>query len=73
VTDHAPQTGHAANTDEIAHHDAATHMDAHASLSDDHGHAEPRLGPVDWRGWLYAAVGFLFGMLVVVAFWVKVA
>jgi hypothetical protein len=74
VTDHTPETEHAANADEIAHHDPATHMDAHASISDDdHGHAEPRLGPIDWRAWLYAAVGFAFGMLVVVAFWVKAA
>jgi hypothetical protein len=74
VTDHAPDTGHAANADEIAHHDAATHMDAHASLSDDdHGHAEPRLGPIDWRAWLYALAGFFFGMLVVGALWLKVA
>jgi hypothetical protein len=47
-------------------------MDAHASLSDDdHGHAEPRLGPIDWRAWFYAAVGFAAGLVVAGFLWVK--
>ena len=63
----------AVNAEEIAHHDPATHMDAHASISDDdHGHAEPRLGPIDWLSWLYAVVGFAAGLLVVGVFWLKV-
>ena len=63
MTDHA---------DEVAHHDPATHMDAHSSISDDdHGHAEPRLGPIDWGAWCYALVGFGAGLLVVGVFWLK--
>jgi hypothetical protein len=53
-------------------HAANSHMDAHATLSDDdHGHAEPRLGPIDWLSWLYAVVGFAAGLLVVAVFWLK--
>lgn len=39
--------------------------------ADDHGHAEPRLGPIDWLSWLYALAGFAFGLLVVGVFWLK--
>jgi hypothetical protein len=47
-------------------------MDAHAALSDDdHGHAEPRVGPIDWGAWFYAIVGFAAGLLVVAVFWLK--
>jgi hypothetical protein len=53
-------------------HDSATHMDAHTTISDDdHGHAEPRLGPIDWAAWGYAAAGAAFGLLVVALFWIK--
>jgi hypothetical protein len=63
---------HASNAEEVAHHDPASHMDAHASISDDdHGHGEPRLGPIDWQAWLYAVVGFAVGLLVVGVFWLK--
>ena len=48
-------------------------MDAHATVSDDdHGHAEPHLGPIDWLAWLYAVVGFAAGLLVVGILWLKV-
>jgi len=58
----------------VAHHDAATHMDAHTTLSDDdHGHAEPRVGPVDWRAWGYAALGIAAGGIVLVLFWLASA
>jgi len=54
----------------IDHHDAATHMDAHTALSDDdHGHAEAKLGPIDWGAWAYALVGAAAGLLVVALFW----
>jgi hypothetical protein len=53
----------------VAHHDATTHMDAHTAISDDdHGHAEPRLGPIDWGAWGYAIVGGLAGLVVVALF-----
>jgi hypothetical protein len=55
-------------------HDANIHMDAHATLSDDdHGHAEARLGPIDWAMWSYALVGIAAGALVVLLFWVAVS
>lgn len=61
--EHAAADGH---DDAIAHHDAATHMDAHTRISDDdHGHAEPRLGPVDWPAWGYAALGVVAALLIV--------
>ena len=60
--------------DAVAHHDAVTHIDAHTALSDDdHGHAEPVIGPVDWTAWAYAAVGVAAGLLVVALFWVAAA
>lgn len=72
-----PAVPHAADAEAesaVAHHDAATHMDAHTLLSDDdHGHAEPALGPVDWTAWAYAAVGTAAGLLVVALFWVASA
>lgn len=37
---------------------------------DDH-HGEPRLGPIDWAAWGYAAAGVLAGLLVVALFWLK--
>jgi hypothetical protein len=58
--------------DAVAHHDQATHMDAHTAISDDdHGHGEPKLGPIDWGAWLYAAGGFAIGLVVVVLFALK--
>lgn len=55
----------------VAHHDSATHMDAHTQVSDDdHDHAEPRLGPIDWAAWAYAIVGISAGLIIVVLFWV---
>ena len=53
-------------------HAVDSHGDAHATVNDDdHGHAEARLGPIDWLSWLYAVVGFAFGLLVVAVFWLK--
>jgi hypothetical protein len=58
----------------VAHHDAVTHMDAHTAISDDdHGHAEPRLGPIDWGAWAYALVGAAAGLVVVALFFVAVS
>lgn len=71
MTDHAPGA-HTADDDAVVHHDAVTHMDAHTAISDDdHGHAEPRLGPVDWRAWGYAAGGVLAGLAVAALFYLK--
>jgi hypothetical protein len=59
-------------TDAVEHHDPVTHMDTHTAISDDdHGHAEPRLGPIDWLAWGYALVGVAAGLLVVGLFWLK--
>ena len=69
-----PEVPHAADAEAdsaVAHHDPATHMDTHTALSDDdHGHAEPAVGPIDWTAWAYAAVGAAAGLLVVALFWV---
>lgn len=55
----------------VAHHDAQTHMDEHTTLSDDdHGHAEPALGPIDWGKWGYAIVGGLTGLIVLGFFFI---
>lgn len=65
-----PHAADAEGVDEVAHHDAATHMDAHTTISDDdHGHVEPRLGPIDWTTWGAAAIGAGAGMLVVALLW----
>jgi hypothetical protein len=54
------------DNDAVAHHDAVTHMDTHTVISDDdHGHAEPRLGPIDWPAWGYAVAGVVIGLVVV--------
>jgi hypothetical protein len=58
----------------VAQHDAVTHMDVHMAISDDdHGHAEPRLGPIDWGAWAYALVGAAAGLVVVALFLVAVS
>jgi hypothetical protein len=57
----------------IGHHDALTHMDAPTVVSDDdHGHAEPRLGPIDWAAWAYALIGATAGAIVIALFWFAV-
>jgi hypothetical protein len=62
-----PSAGESAAS--VAHHDAATHMDAHTALSDDdHGHAEPVLGPVDWAAWSYTLIGVASAVIVVALF-----
>jgi hypothetical protein len=54
----------------VADHASGAHLDAHAGMSDDdHGHAEPRLGPIDWLAWGYAVVGVAAGLLVAGLFW----
>jgi hypothetical protein len=46
---------------------------AHRALSDDdHGHAEPRLGPIDWGAWAYALLGAAAALAVVALFWVAI-
>jgi hypothetical protein len=60
----------APGADAVTHHDADAHMDAHTTISDDdHGHAEPRVGPVDWTAWGYAAIGTAAGLLIVALFY----
>jgi hypothetical protein len=66
--------GSVAGAASVAHHDADTHMDAHTVLSDDdHGHAEPRLGPIDWGAWAFALLGGAAGTAVVAMFWLAVS
>jgi len=53
-------------TDAVSHHDPVTHMDTHTVISDDdHGHTEPRLGPIDWPAWGYAIAGVVVALVVV--------
>jgi len=57
----------------VGHHDDATHLDAHTAISDDdHGHAEPKLGPIDWAAWTYALAGAAAGVIVIALFWVAI-
>lgn len=72
-------------TTPLAHHEPAAahtdhagdaeglggHVDEH--MSDDHGHGDVRLGPVDWAGWGYAVLGLVAGLVVVAAFWLALA
>ena len=56
--------------DSHADHASGGHMGAHAALSDDdHGHVEPRVGPIDWLAWGSAVVGVAPGLLVAGLFW----
>lgn len=46
--------------------DATSPGDEHA---DTHGdHREPTLGPIDWRAWIYSAVGVAAGVMVAAIF-----
>jgi hypothetical protein len=55
-------------------HAVDSHTDAHATVSeDDHAHAEPRLGPIDWPAWTYAVVGAALGLLVVATFYIAIS
>jgi hypothetical protein len=63
-----------------AEHAAGTHTDAHAAPgdedhahADDHAHAEPRLGPIDWPAWGYAVVGVILALLVIVTFFIAIS
>lgn len=47
-----------------------SHTEPH---DDDHGHAEPRLGPIDWSAWAYALAGVAAGLVIVAAFWVALS
>ncbi len=67
-THHEPTTTEPDSAASVVHHDDHTHMDAHATLSDD-GHAETRVGPIDWGAWLYALIGAAAGGIVLVVFW----
>jgi hypothetical protein len=72
-THHEPTPAEVDSAASVEHHDAQTHMDAHTVISDDdHGHAEPRLGPIDWAAWGYALLGAAAGAVVVAMFWVAV-
>lgn len=72
-THHEPTPAERDSAATVAHHDANTHMDAHTVISDDdHGHAEPRLGPIDWAAWTYALIGAVAGAIVIALFWVAI-
>ena len=47
------------------------HVDEH--ISDDPGHGEQRLGPIDWGAWGYGVLGVAAGLVVVIAFWLAIA
>jgi hypothetical protein len=69
-----PHHADEASAANLADHDSATHMDAHnAPSDDDHGHAEPTLGPIDWAVWSYALIGAAAALIMVAAFWVAIA
>ena len=58
----------------VAHHDTPTRVDAHTALSDDdHGHAEPVLGPVDWAAWSYTLIGVASAVIVVALFAIAIS
>jgi hypothetical protein len=61
---------HASDHYAIAEHDPVTHMDAHTAISDDHGHADGSLGPIDWAAWGLAILGGASGVLVLAGFWI---
>jgi hypothetical protein len=78
---HAPGGGHGADSHAIdAHaadghaadpHGGGGHGDGHAAA--EHGHGDVRLGPIDWAGWAYAALGVVVGVVVVAAFWLAIS
>lgn len=43
------------------------------AVDDDHAHAEPRLGPIDWPAWSYAVIGAALALLVIAAFYVAIS
>ena len=66
----SPGAGRTSDVPHAADAERLESGEAHTGLSDeDHGHSEPRLGPVDWGAWAYAALGVLSGLLVVGLFW----
>ncbi len=66
--------GEAHGAPAAAGHAAASHMNTHAAASeDDNAHAEPRLGPIDWAAWGYAAFGVLIALVVVALFYVAIS
>jgi hypothetical protein len=77
-TGHHVAGAHVAGTNvagtNVDSHAAGAHVDSHAALPDDgHGHAEARLGPIDWVAWAYAIVGGLAGLVVLALFYVAVS
>lgn len=66
MTGAVPHAADARTVEEAAEHGA----DAHAE--DEHGHAEPRVGPIDWPAWGFAAMGILAGLLVIGMFYVAI-
>jgi hypothetical protein len=70
LTHHEPPEVHAPDMEGVG-----GHADDHAAADhgDGHGHAEARLGAIDWGGWGYALVGVVAGLLVVAAFWLAIA
>jgi hypothetical protein len=73
MTPDVPHATDARIAEEEGATEPAAHEDAHAVVDDDHAHAEPRLGPIDWTAWGYAALGVLAGLIIVALFFVAVA
>ncbi|HUG46801.1 MAG TPA: hypothetical protein VMP67_00130 [Candidatus Limnocylindria bacterium] len=62
----SPGTGRTSDVPHAADAERVESGEEHTALGDDgHGHAEPRVGPVDWGAWAYATLGVLSGLLVV--------
>lgn len=61
-------------TDEkTADSDDHEHVGGHATAADDdHGHAEARVGPIDWGAWACALIGAAAGAIVLAVFWVAI-
>jgi hypothetical protein len=66
LTHHEPTAMHARDEQAVG-----GHVDEH--MSDEHGHGDVRLGPIDWGAWGYALVGLAAGLIVVAAFWLALA
>jgi hypothetical protein len=67
ISDHAPASARG-DANAHGHVTADSHADAHGHA--DVHHEEPRVGPIDWPAWGYAALGVLVALVVVAAFWI---
>lgn len=66
---HEPTEAHA-DDDQREMEGVGGHVDGHTT--DDHGHHEERLGPIDWAAWGYALLGIAAGLVVVFFLWLGI-